>query len=46
MGKTNQEIITIIPNAGRTAEKWEAARKNLGIRATLKPYDQKQPKLQ
>jgi len=25
-GKTDNEVITIITNAGRTAEKWEAAR--------------------
>jgi len=41
MGKTDQEIITIITSAGRTAEKWEAARKNLGLKATLKSYDKK-----
>jgi hypothetical protein len=35
-GKTNQEIITIISNAGQTVEKWEAARKNLGLKATFK----------
>ena len=40
-GKTNHEIITIITNAGRTAEKWEAARKNLGIKASFGTYKRK-----
>jgi hypothetical protein len=31
-GRTDQEIMTIITNAGRTAEKWEAARNNLGLK--------------
>ena len=31
-GKTDQEMIQIITKAGRTAEKWEEARKNLGVR--------------
>jgi len=31
-GKTDQEMIDIITNAGRTAEKWEEARKNLSTR--------------
>jgi len=44
MGKTDLEIITIITNAERTAEKWEAARKNLGLKATLKSYNKKFPK--
>jgi len=35
-GKTDNEIITIITNAGRTAEKWEAARKNLGLKASFR----------
>jgi hypothetical protein len=34
-GKTDEDIITIITNAGRNVEKWEAARKNLGLKATL-----------
>jgi hypothetical protein len=40
-GKTDQEIITIITNAGRTAEKWEAARKNIGLKTSLKTYEKK-----
>ena len=35
-GKTDNEIITIITNAGRTEEKWEAARKNLGLKASFR----------
>jgi len=35
-GKTDNEIITIITNAGRNAEKWEAARKNLGLKASFR----------
>ena len=31
-GKTDEELITIITNAGRTAEKWDEARKNLGLK--------------
>jgi hypothetical protein len=38
-GKTDQEIITIIINAGQTAYKWEAARKNLRLKATITSYD-------
>jgi len=30
-GKTDQEMIEIITKAGRTAEKWEEARKNLRV---------------
>jgi len=37
-GKTDNEIISIITNAGRTAEKWEAARKNLGLKASFRTY--------
>ena len=37
-GKTDNEIITIITNAGRNAEKWEAARKNLGLKASFRTY--------
>jgi hypothetical protein len=40
-GKTDQEILTIISNAAQTAEKWEAARKILGLKASLKLYDRK-----
>jgi len=35
-GRTDQEIMTIITNAGRTAEKWEAARNNLGLKNQFK----------
>jgi hypothetical protein len=35
-GRTDQEIMTIITNAGRTAEIWEAARKNLGLKNQFK----------
>jgi len=31
-GKTDQEMIDIITKAGRTAEKWKEARKNLSTR--------------
>lgn len=34
-GKTDDQIIRIITNAGRTAEKWKAARKNLGLRKPI-----------
>jgi hypothetical protein len=34
-GTTDDEIITIITNAGRTAEKWDEAKKNLGLRRTI-----------
>jgi hypothetical protein len=44
-GKTDQEIITIITSAGRTAERWEAARKNLGLKASFRTYEKKHPKL-
>jgi len=43
MGKPDQEIITIITNTGRTAEKWKATRMNLMLKATLKAYDRKFP---
>jgi hypothetical protein len=35
-GTSDQEIVTIITNAGRTAEKWEAARSNLGLKNQVK----------
>jgi hypothetical protein len=35
-GKTNQEIMSIITSAGRTVEKWKAARKNLGLKAQFR----------
>jgi hypothetical protein len=38
-GKTDQEIITIITKAGRTAEKWDAAGKILGLKACFKSYE-------
>jgi len=31
-GKTDNELITIITNAGRTAEKWDEARMNLELK--------------
>jgi hypothetical protein len=34
-GKTDEEIITIITNAGRTAEKWDEAKRNLGLRKSI-----------
>ena len=34
-GKTDEELITIITNAGRTAEKWDEARKNLGLKKPI-----------
>jgi hypothetical protein len=34
-GKTDDEIISIITNAGRTAEKWDEARKNLGLKKSI-----------
>jgi len=33
--KTDDELITMITNAGRTAEKWDEARKNLGLKKTI-----------
>jgi len=33
--KTDEEIIAIITNAGRTAEKWDEAKKNLGLRKSI-----------
>jgi hypothetical protein len=35
-GKTDQQIISIITSAGRTAEKWYAARNNLGVKAQFR----------
>jgi hypothetical protein len=35
MGKTVEEIIGIITNAGRTAEKWDGARKNLDLKKPI-----------
>lgn len=43
-GKTDQAIITIITNAGRTAEKWEAARKNLGLKVSLRSHEKSEGK--
>jgi hypothetical protein len=40
-GKTDQEMIDIITNAGKTAERWEEARENL----LIKPYESKERKL-
>jgi len=42
--KTDNDIITIITNAGRVAEKWEAARKNLGLKASFRTYKSKPSK--
>jgi len=38
-GKTDNEIINIITSAGRTAEKWEAARRNLGLKASFRTFN-------
>jgi hypothetical protein len=40
-GKPDQEIITIINNARRTAEKWEAARRIFGLKSSLRTYEKK-----
>ena len=34
--KTDAELYSIITNAGRTAEKWDEARKNLGLKTSLR----------
>jgi hypothetical protein len=34
-GKTDDEIITIITNAGTTAVKWDEVKKNLGLRKSI-----------
>jgi hypothetical protein len=39
-GKTDQEIISVITNAGRTLEKWDTAQKNLGLKAQFKIKEQ------
>jgi hypothetical protein len=36
IGKTDQEIVAIIMSAGRMAEKWKTARKNLGLKNQFK----------
>jgi hypothetical protein len=41
LGKSDQEIISIITSAGRPAEKLEAARKNLGPKTSLRTYEKK-----
>jgi len=38
-GRTDQRIISIIMNAGWTAEKYDAARKNLGLKASVRSYE-------
>ena len=38
-GRTDQEIMTMITNAGRTADKWEAARNNLGLKNQFEPRE-------
>jgi len=45
-GKTDQEIISIITSAGQTAEKWDAAGKNLGHTGSFESYEKKHPKLE
>jgi len=35
-GKTDQEIMSIVTNAGQTAEKWEAVRNKLGLKAQFR----------
>jgi hypothetical protein len=45
-GTTDQDIISIITTAGRTAEKWEAASKNFWLEGSLQLYDKKYPKLE
>jgi hypothetical protein len=45
-GNMDQDIITIITNAGRTAEKLDAARKNLGLKRAMKTYEKKYSKLE
>jgi len=35
-GKTDQEMMSIVTNAGRTAEKWEAGRNNLSLKAQFR----------
>jgi hypothetical protein len=44
--KTDQEIITIITNAGRTAEKWAAARKHVVFKASLTSFVKEYLKLE
>jgi len=39
-GKTDQEMIDIITNAGKTADKWDEAKENV----VLKTYDTKEQK--
>jgi hypothetical protein len=43
-GTTDQDIISIITTAGRTAEKWEAASKNCWLKGSLQLYHKKYPK--
>ena len=43
-GKTDQQIINIITNAGRTAEKWDVARKNLGLKVSLGSQERSESK--
>jgi len=38
-GKTDREIISIITNAGRTAERWDAARKYPAPKASFKYHE-------
>jgi hypothetical protein len=46
MGNTDSDIITIISNEGKTAEKWKATRKNLGLKSSLETYEQQHDKLE
>jgi hypothetical protein len=41
-GRTNEEIVDVITKAGKTAEKWEAARKNLALRSLGSKRDHKE----
>jgi hypothetical protein len=38
-GKTYKEIIMMVTNAGRTVEKWDAARNDLVIKRSLNTYE-------
>jgi len=42
-GKTDEEIISIITNARRPAEKWDEAKKNLGLRKSISDIRQSKP---
>jgi len=38
-GKMDQEISILITNARRMAEKWDAARKNLNLKVSLRSHE-------